>query len=239
MPSEDIKNLFSRFGSRSGRYHEIVREDQRADSVGRWPLLSSVQVGEVRDIPGVNVRLPERVEPARMVPEPSPAVRPAALSSGAAFPVSGSAVVPAPVASAPVTPAQPAGLLSRIAQSQSTTVSKPMQVAALPPSAPRKEMFSWAHEADRLAGVSAPLPVPQAATQGEASRRPMEPESPAVSPKPWLAVPAANSTPAIAVSVPDRTLQGVFGRLGGAADEAQAPAVDPRSLPAFRRLRRS
>ncbi|MFZ2990479.1 cellulose biosynthesis protein BcsP [Ideonella sp.] len=98
MPSEDIKNLFNRFGSRSGKYREIVREDQTTASIERWPLLSTLDVGEVRDIPGVTLA----AAPAalRSAPAPAPVQQP---SMAVAAPAPVAAV--RPVVAAAVAPA--------------------------------------------------------------------------------------------------------------------------------------
>ncbi|SDV47844.1 cellulose biosynthesis protein BcsP [Chitinasiproducens palmae] len=52
--SDDIANLFAKFGGEADDYQEIVRQDQAAESRARWSLLSSVHVDSGKTAPPVN-----------------------------------------------------------------------------------------------------------------------------------------------------------------------------------------
>ncbi|MGI4813207.1 MAG: cellulose biosynthesis protein BcsP [Janthinobacterium lividum] len=55
--SEDISNLFRKFGGEEDGYQEIVKQDQASESRARWPLLSAVNLSDNAVAPAVN--LPE------------------------------------------------------------------------------------------------------------------------------------------------------------------------------------
>jgi hypothetical protein len=261
MPSEDIKNLFSRFGSRSGRYHEIVREDQQSDSVGRWPLLSAVHVGEVRNIPGVMVK-PIAQDPSMLAAEdlavmrtahqqPSPVVqeqqgqwaqerRPLdaahqrastadaatdrtglfgwgrgnpAAAQGAGVGVGAAHVHLAPKPPAPV--AMPVGAEAAFNGSPRQAVRIPPEAAPVEPEPMSRASIQ--NSAPAVAAIAGPL--------GQA--------------KPSAAPLASTRVAAAAPAAVDRSLQGVFGRLGGPVAAEPAGNEAGRPLPVFRRLRRS
>jgi hypothetical protein len=223
MPSEDIKNLFSRFGNRSGRYHEIVREDQRSDSVGRWPLLSAVQVGEVRNIPGVTVKEAPGVAEARQdaVARQAPRVAQAGilghLAGGLA--ASGAASMGSPkLVSATdlqqVDGSRVVGNKVLFGRTAGLTSSSAGTFVVTPP-VPRMG-FSMG------SGLRAAALQPAANEVVQAQQRP---------------APDAVAGGSL-VSIGDRSLKGVFGRLGGVAQVAADETDGQRAVPIFRRLRR-
>lgn len=114
--SDDIKNLFSRFGGRPERYRELEREHEARDSEARWPLLSAI--GQ-RANPQVGMHLPEPAAPVmpdtgatpraagpRIDPQIASAAAPAqpAATSGI-WPAAALPAMPAPAASAAEAPA--------------------------------------------------------------------------------------------------------------------------------------
>jgi hypothetical protein len=84
--SDDIGNLFQRFGGNPDRYQEVARDDDAKHAASRWPLLSAVDIAQPEQVPGAG-----RPAPAR------PAVQ--ALSPAAAS-AEDSNVTPDPVAAA-------------------------------------------------------------------------------------------------------------------------------------------
>jgi hypothetical protein len=221
MPAEDIKNLFSRFGNRSGQYREIVREEQTVESIERWPLLSTVEANRMRDIPGVSHA------PAVARPVPASAPLPTPIPS---------AVAPAPqsplivkVAAAPVatqTMASPAAHFSAAAAftrapATSPTLASP-EVAQAPSPSPLS-LFASAPAA--VAPTTAVLPAAAQAT----------PSAAVSSGRPFPTFEGSAHQP---LSAPSASLNDMFGRLAGPQTPDPA-AADSRPLPAFRRLRRS
>ncbi|MEJ0004600.1 MAG: cellulose biosynthesis protein BcsP [Pararobbsia sp.] len=61
--SEDIRNLFGKFDGHAQQYHEVSRDDQAVQARTRWPLLSSIVLGEPPAVPAVE-RVPSTA-PAR------------------------------------------------------------------------------------------------------------------------------------------------------------------------------
>jgi hypothetical protein len=213
MPAEDIKNLFSRFGNRSGQYREIVREEQTVESIERWPLLSTVEANRMRDIPGVSH---------------APAV---------ARPLPASAPLPSPIPAA-VTPAPPPPLIVKVTPTLSTTQTPPLPTPHFSPAAAltRAPAASPAFVSPEVAQAPATLPPPLSlfGSAPEAAAQP--PSVSAVSsgrPFPTFEVGAHQP-----LSAPSASLSDMFGRLAGPQTPDPA-AADQRPLPAFRRLRRS
>lgn len=79
--SEDISNLFRKFGGQADSYQEIVRDDQAKESQARWPLLSAVRLNEGTAAPAVKVHehlhgTPWQLAPGSPVPSSSPLAGP-------------------------------------------------------------------------------------------------------------------------------------------------------------------
>lgn len=261
MPSEDIKNLFSRFGNRSGRYHEIVREDQRADSVGRWPLLSAVKVGEVRNIPGVSVRDTVVLSAG---PVASGFQRTTERSSGVANAPAPGVVVGTPklVVASMSTPAVEARSVDA-ARAAHATAGPEIRGAALL-FGRGKAAGAAAASGQRpmnpgLGGRSASLTRPAAEWRDEAALPDQAPvmrgagilfrtePTIQINSRPELAVKSDDGklirsgmspTPTSLASPPDRSLRGVFSRIGGQAPVEAEDESAGRAVPVFRRLRR-
>jgi hypothetical protein len=51
--SEDVSNLFRKFGGQPDQYQELSRESQAEESKARWPLLSSLQLDSTTAAPSV------------------------------------------------------------------------------------------------------------------------------------------------------------------------------------------
>ncbi|QCP53720.1 hypothetical protein FAZ95_32425 [Trinickia violacea] len=54
--SDDIGNLFRKFGGNADAYQEVARDDEAKISRARWPLLASLDVEAHQDVPTVSVR---------------------------------------------------------------------------------------------------------------------------------------------------------------------------------------
>jgi hypothetical protein len=50
--SDDIGNLFQRFGGNPDRYQEVARDDDAKHAASRWPLLSAVDIAQPEQVPG-------------------------------------------------------------------------------------------------------------------------------------------------------------------------------------------
>lgn len=65
--SEDVKTLFRRFGGEADTYQEIVRDRQALQSLGKWAMLSQVNLNELPNIS--NVRYALKFNPANTIVE--------------------------------------------------------------------------------------------------------------------------------------------------------------------------
>ena len=52
--SEDVKTLFRRFGGEPESYHEVIRDQQLVQSVGKWAMLGQVDLSHPQSIPAVH-----------------------------------------------------------------------------------------------------------------------------------------------------------------------------------------
>jgi len=50
--SDDIGNLFQRFGGDADRYQEVARDDDAKHAASRWPLLTALDIGHPGQVPG-------------------------------------------------------------------------------------------------------------------------------------------------------------------------------------------
>jgi hypothetical protein len=50
--SDDIDNLFQRFGGNPDRYQEVARDDDAKHAAARWPLLSALDIAQPERVPG-------------------------------------------------------------------------------------------------------------------------------------------------------------------------------------------
>jgi len=56
--SDDIGNLFQRFGGDPNRYQEVSRDDEAQHAAARWPLLSALDIAHPGPVPGAGQPLP-------------------------------------------------------------------------------------------------------------------------------------------------------------------------------------
>jgi len=91
--SDDVGNLFRRFGGDAGQYQEVTRDDDAKHAALRWPLLNALDIAHVGLVPdaGRAASPAARVEPAPQA-SPAPAAQPA---DTAATPVSSESTGPA------------------------------------------------------------------------------------------------------------------------------------------------
>src|SRR5262245_40258646 len=67
--SDDVGNLFRRFGGDAGQYQEVARDDEAKQAALRWPLLNALDIAHARPVPDagrpVTAAAPvQRAEPA-------------------------------------------------------------------------------------------------------------------------------------------------------------------------------
>jgi hypothetical protein len=76
--SDDVGNLFRRFGGDAGQYQEVTRDDDAKHAALRWPLLNALDIAHVGPVPdaGRPASPAARVEPAAQA-SPAPAAQPA------------------------------------------------------------------------------------------------------------------------------------------------------------------
>jgi hypothetical protein len=222
MPSEDIKNLFGRFGNRSGQYREIVREEQTTESIVRWPLLSTVEASRMRDIPGVH-------QAAALPPVALPAAVGALSQRSDEHSVSSAAKNSSMVTTKLAEPAAPVAAIP---------ASKPSALTGLPPSAAHAIYPSRASGA--FVAEPPPIAAPAMSPLGRFGAAPvveaasvLAVETPSPRPLPMF---EALGHPSGAQK--SGSLSSLFGRLAG--PQEPEPASNPaRAMPAFRRLRRT
>ncbi|ALL66241.1 putative Fe-S oxidoreductase [Paraburkholderia caribensis MBA4] len=77
--SDDVGNLFRRFGGDAGQYQEVTRDDDAKHAALRWPLLNALDIAHTTPVPdaGRPVSRAARVEPAPQA-SPAPAAQPGA-----------------------------------------------------------------------------------------------------------------------------------------------------------------
>ncbi|HEY4350573.1 MAG TPA: cellulose biosynthesis protein BcsP, partial [Paraburkholderia sp.] len=82
--SDDIGNLFQRFGGNPDRYQEVARDDEAKHAASRWPLLSALDIAHPEQVPGAGRPAPAMspVQPLSAVPVTRPAEG-GALGTGA------------------------------------------------------------------------------------------------------------------------------------------------------------
>jgi hypothetical protein len=59
--SDDIGNLFQRFGGDPDHYQEVARDDDAKHAASRWPLLSALDIGHPEHVPGAGRAAPSVV----------------------------------------------------------------------------------------------------------------------------------------------------------------------------------
>ncbi|MGV2290228.1 cellulose biosynthesis protein BcsP [Trinickia sp. YCB016] len=76
--SDDIGNLFRKFGGNADAYQEVARDDESQIARARWPLLASLDVEAHQDVPTVSVRTTSAAGQIKSVqPAAAKPVRPA------------------------------------------------------------------------------------------------------------------------------------------------------------------
>ncbi|AMV45313.1 cellulose biosynthesis protein BcsP [Paraburkholderia caribensis] len=80
--SDDVGNLFRRFGGDAGQYQEVTRDDDAKHAALRWPLLNALDIAHTTPVPdaGRPVSPAARVEPAAQA-SPATAAQPAAAAA--------------------------------------------------------------------------------------------------------------------------------------------------------------
>ncbi|APR39497.1 cellulose biosynthesis protein BcsP [Paraburkholderia sp. SOS3] len=58
--SDDIGNLFQRFGGNPDRYQEVARDDDAKHAASRWPLLSALDIAQPERVPGAGRPAPAK-----------------------------------------------------------------------------------------------------------------------------------------------------------------------------------
>ena len=76
--SDDIGNLFRKFGGNADAYQEVARDDESQIARARWPLLASLELEAHQDVPTVSVRTASAAGQIKSVqPAAAKPVRPA------------------------------------------------------------------------------------------------------------------------------------------------------------------
>jgi hypothetical protein len=136
--SDDIGNLFRKFGGNADAYQEVARDDEAQIARARWPLLATLDVEAHQSVPTVSVRNPGTAVQIK-------AVQPAAN---------------------PARPASKLPLFARGHRHATTpvpAVAAPPRVVGAPRFAPAAKEESGPEEARPAA--QAPAPAPQSAGQ--------------------------------------------------------------------------
>jgi hypothetical protein len=134
--SDDIGNLFQRFGGNPDRYQEVARDDDAKHAASRWPLLSALDIAQPEQVPGAG--------------RPAPTISAVQVLSAV------SAAQPQPVGDDGLAGAQPAG-------SQAAATAGDVTRDAAAPAVPRSPLFARSH---RHATMPPPVdPVRQAASR--------------------------------------------------------------------------
>ncbi|WP_109482817.1 cellulose biosynthesis protein BcsP [Paraburkholderia sp. C35] len=84
--SDDVGNLFRRFGGDAGQYQEVTRDDDAKHAALRWPLLNALDIAHPEPVPDASRPAPKTASAARVEPTaqtamqaaPAPAAQPAA-----------------------------------------------------------------------------------------------------------------------------------------------------------------
>jgi hypothetical protein len=150
--SDDIGNLFRKFGGDAGAYQEVARDDEAQIARARWPLLATLDVEAHQSVPTVSVRTPG-----------------AAVQIKAAQP-----------AANPARPASKLPLFARGHRHATTpvpAVAAPPRVVGAPRFAPAPKGEDTPQEARPAAPASAPAPAPvRHAADQTAIRAPVAPQ---------------------------------------------------------------
>lgn len=220
--SEDVSNLFRKFGGQPEDYQELSRDFQAEESKARWPLLSSVRLAREAIAPSVS----DGETPVVTAPVPNlPASTPTAPVGGIAPFAPPPADIPAPVervaAAAPrvEAPAPRGGVLTRsLFRKSSGTPAAPAPAPATAPTQP----VPAAAEAPPPAPAASPLPA-TVANNAAASQPVASSPAPQPAAKPILPTRTAPAAPA-AASGP---LEPSFKQGQGLASLAQPKRVYP------------
>ena len=215
--SEDVKTLFRRFGGQADSYQEVVREDQAAQSLGRWTMLGQVDVGRPQAIP--SARRAIKTAETRHGPEVDEVPRP-----------------PEPVTAVVVAPPPD--------NTPTALVATPSRADRPDPLGPRSPMTPRQRASAPVAAASKPS-LAQAVVQPRQSGflTPRQPSKPDVQIEPTPAtkrispLAARLKTPAAAqhatmksAATTDNSLPGLFNRLSGTSSPKTKPGVLKRKL---------
>ncbi|GAA5235280.1 hypothetical protein FOZ76_05380 [Verticiella sediminum] len=253
MPSsDDINNLFARFGGRPENYHEIERADEARESESRWPLLSALNSRGAR--PAAS-GAQQRTEPSLgLPPTMSDPTRAEAVQAAAAAPAAVPATPgrwpdgPAARASAPAAQASAAAAPAATEPDSRFQFIAPRPRGGAHPGHVRPSPPDTLAEAARLA-VATPVPAqpfmpfgasvpagPGGAPAAPHAESAVAQRAPAPADTPFAAFRSAPPTPPAAEppagSAGQGSLAGVFQRLSQPSNHPPEP--EPRGI--FQRL---
>jgi hypothetical protein len=237
--SDDIGNLFQRFGGNPDRYQEVARDDDAKHAASRWPLLSALDIAQPEQVPGAG-----RPAPAMSAVPPQQQPLSAALgmrSVGGGVP--GASVSPAATQAADeakqtpdVESAAAAPTASASARAAASAEGDNVTHDSVTSASPRSPLFARGHRhammpppvdvARQAASRFSPPPQAAAATASEAQAAPAAPRQ--------HAQPAAGTLASVMpASAPTLRSSGapIASALPGAsaASARSAPAADPRA----------
>ena len=215
--SEDVKTLFRRFGGQADSYQEVVREDQAAQSLGRWTMLGQVDVGRPQAIPSARraiktaeTRHGPEVDEVQLPPEPVTAV-----------------VVAPPPDNTPTALVATPSRADRPDPLGPRSPMTPRQRASAPKTVASKPVPTQAAGRRRPVGFSTPQPTPQPDAQAEPA-----PATRGVSPLAARLKSPAPARPSTGTHTPatDNSLPGLFSRLSGTPSPKTKPGVLQRKF---------
>jgi hypothetical protein len=154
--SDDVGNLFRRFGGDAGQYQEVARDDDAKEAALRWPLLNALDIVHAQPVPDAG----RAVSFAAPALEPAPALSP----------------VPETAPQTPTASEAPGPARAPLFARGHRHSSMPPPVAQVPAAASR---FSVAPAAQQTQQTQTQPTQPQAQKQVEQPPLPQESSSPA------------------------------------------------------------
>jgi hypothetical protein len=184
--SDDVGNLFRRFGGDAGQYQEVTRDDDAKHAALRWPLLNALDIAHAKPVPD-----------AGRAASPAPRVDAVVQASSPAAAAQSANTAGTPAGSESTGPARPplfarghrhASMPPPVAPAQmgANRFSAPPAVA---PAADRSNAAANAPSMSAAPALQMPAPVPPASTVAAA------PSMPPVSPASHDAAPQREARP--------------------------------------------
>lgn len=227
--SDDVGNLFRRFGGDAGQYQEVARDDDAKEAALRWPLLNALDIVHAQPVPNAGRAAPTGANP------PVPAAHAAAPASQAEKAADTHTDAPGPAraplfarghrhSSMPPPVAQAPAAASRFSAPPAALASVVTPAAVAPADvspATTTERVALAMNVDNVPPATSPAPAMPAPAQAAALQQPAPFAS--ASSQTFATAPINNRVAQTNRTEPrnDSILSGLFG---GKAAQAQAQA---------------